>query len=345
LYIYLKQFGHAPEKFIPKELKELPPRRLQILLKSLIKGDGSETKERHDRCKNHYIGEPRRYFTTSRRLAQDILEIGLKCGYGVSLKRKNGRPLREEGICHPLYIIGFSKRNLTPRITKKPKEIYYSGKVYDVTVPNGTLMVERRGKLCWSGNSYDGGKLPDDQLGVLERFVELRPPPETNLVDAALGRPLRDGDLSGEVLDIGVVVGWEDPAIGMTVAKSGRSTDYAEAMVQDVNASVKIYYDSEYYVFEDEALTSYLGAPGDSGSIVVNRASKRAVGLLFAGSESMTVLNKMSNVVKLLNIALPAEAPAPSLWWLLQSIGAAMPVAIPAIVVGGAEADKLHLWG
>jgi hypothetical protein len=34
-------------------------------------------------------------------------------------------------------------------------------------------------------------------------------------------------------------------------------------------------------------------------------------------------------------------AAVPSLWWLLQGIGAAMPMAIPAIVVGGAEANKL----
>jgi len=35
----------------------------------------------------------------------------------------------------------------------------------------------------------------------------------------------------------------------------------------------------------------------------------------------------------------------PGLWWLLQVLGAAMPMVIPAIVIGGAEADKLRLWG
>lgn len=35
----------------------------------------------------------------------------------------------------------------------------------------------------------------------------------------------------------------------------------------------------------------------------------------------------------------------PDLWWLLQSLGASIPMVIPAIVIGGAEVDKLHLWG
>jgi hypothetical protein len=189
---------------------------------------------------------------------------------------------------------------------------------------------------------YDKGKLPDDQLGVLERFIELKPPPDTNLVDASLGRPLREEDLSDEVLDIGVITGWEEPTVGMRVAKSGRSCGYAEATVEDVNASIKVYYGmEEYYVFEDQIITSYLAAPGDSGSICINVASKRAVGLLFAGSNTLTVLNKMRHVTSLLGITFtPPTITLPG-WWppLALALGFA-PVGLVTTVIGGQELRK-----
>jgi 3'-phosphoadenosine 5'-phosphosulfate sulfotransferase (PAPS reductase)/FAD synthetase len=75
-------------------------------------------------------------------LANDILEIALKCGYGVSLHESRGS-----------YIIGLSHRKLTPRLGKEPKYIDYSGKVYCVEIPNHVILVERNGKFCWSGNS------------------------------------------------------------------------------------------------------------------------------------------------------------------------------------------------
>jgi len=157
---------------------------------------------------------------------------------------------------------------------------------------------------------YDGGADPADRIGTLERFVEIKQPPDTNLVDAAVGKPLRDTDLSDEVLDIGVVTSVEEARVGMTVAKSGRTTCYKTATITDVNATVKVWdYPWGYSIFEDQILTTYLGAPGDSGSLCVNTATKAAVGLLFAGSDTDTVLNKMTNVVKLLNINFGAPPP------------------------------------
>jgi hypothetical protein len=151
---------------------------------------------------------------------------------------------------------------------------------------------------------YDGGKLPGDQLGVLERFIELKPPPDTNLVDCSLGRPLREEDLSDEVLDIGVITGWEEPTVGMKVCKSGRTSGYTESTITDVNASIKVYYGEEYYVFEDQIITGHMMDPGDSGSLLVNTATKRAVGLGFAGSDTLSCANKISNVLSMLNVSL-----------------------------------------
>jgi hypothetical protein len=159
---------------------------------------------------------------------------------------------------------------------------------------------------------YDGGSDPDDRVATIERWAELKPPPDTNLVDAALGLPTSQEIVSDEVLDIGLVNAVEDAKVGTRVAKSGRSSNYAEATITDVNASVKVDgYDWGETVFEDQIITDYLGAPGDSGSCVVNVATKNAVGLLFAGSDSLTVLNKMTNVAKLLNVNIPSAGAVP----------------------------------
>jgi hypothetical protein len=188
---------------------------------------------------------------------------------------------------------------------------------------------------------YDGGTDPADRIGVLERFVEIKPEPEKNLVDAAVGKPLKDEDLSDEVLDIGVVTDWEEPAVGMEVAKSGRTTCYATAKITDVNATVRVYrYPWGSSIFEDQIITTALGAPGDSGSLCVNTATKKAVGLLFAGSQTITVLNKMKHVTRLLNISFkPVAAPPPTdfLPYLLLGL---IPVGMVGAVVAGREAAK-----
>jgi hypothetical protein len=196
-----------------------------------------------------------------------------------------------------------------------------STRVYDVATGvrlflsnNHVLAASNRGDIGSSilqPGPYDGGT-PADRLGTLERFVELKAPPDTNLVDAAVARPLADGDLSDEVLDIGIVTSIEAPSVGMTVAKSGRTTCYATATIQDINATVKVSgYPWGVSIFEDQIMTTYLGAPGDSGSLCVNTATKAAVGLLFAGSNTTTVLNKMTNVAKLLNITFAPPPPPP----------------------------------
>jgi len=41
LCIYLERFGHAPDKFIPREIKDLAPDKLNELLITLFKGDGT----------------------------------------------------------------------------------------------------------------------------------------------------------------------------------------------------------------------------------------------------------------------------------------------------------------
>jgi hypothetical protein len=157
----------------------------------------------------------------------------------------------------------------------------------------------------------DGGT-EDDVVGYVERWVELKPPPDANLADCALALPLSQDLVSDEVLDIGIVNGVEEAKVGMRIAKSGRSCGLGEAVITDTVATVKVDgYSFGEAIFEDTIITSFFGLPGDSGSCCINTASGAAVGLLFAGSDTLTCLNKMTNVVNLLNVDIPRVAFAP----------------------------------
>jgi hypothetical protein len=136
LCLNLMQLGKAKDKYIPKELKGLPPRKLQKLLDTLIKGDGSVRTR-----------SSMRYVTISKRLAEDVAEIALKCGYTVTFGCNGG-----------LFRVGITKGRAYTTLRKNwPKKVDYNGYVYCVTVPNSVVFVERKGKTCWCGNSWPWG--------------------------------------------------------------------------------------------------------------------------------------------------------------------------------------------
>ena len=174
------------------------------------------------------------------------------------------------------------------------------------------------GESIFQPGVYDGGT-EADTIARLERFVQLTL--GDNLMDCAVAKPLNDADLSDEILDIGVISDIEPAVVGMPVMKSGRTTGYTESTIQDVNATVKVYgypfghWDPEagyyYLIFKDQIVTNFMANPGDSGSLLVNKNTKKAVGLLFAGSSLFTSHNKITSVCNLLNIEFFAPPPSP----------------------------------
>ena len=118
----------SKNKFLPKWLKEQPTEILEIVFDTMIKGDGWVN------------GRGFGYRSISKRLLEDISEIGVKLGYGVTFYGED--------------CINFSKVQIYPTINNKPKLVNYVGKVYCVSVPNETILVRRNGKVIWSKNSY-----------------------------------------------------------------------------------------------------------------------------------------------------------------------------------------------
>lgn len=149
LWTYLKEFGHAKEKFIPAEIKQLPSEQLSILIKYMMLGDGTNIRypKLNKTVNKVYSYETNSYYTASNRLMNDFCEIAIKCGYGISIQEKK----KVTGTI--VYGIHMLKAKDFRVYSKDCKKVDYDDYVYCVTVPNSTLLVKRKGRICWCGNS------------------------------------------------------------------------------------------------------------------------------------------------------------------------------------------------
>jgi hypothetical protein len=127
-------------------------------------------------------------------------------------------------------------------------------------------------------------------------------------VDAALA-VARPGmvDESGAILDIGVPFSsTQAPVVNLPVRKSGRTTGFTTGKITSINTSVQVQYQKGcnqgkkfHVLFTNQIVTSAMSAGGDSGSLLLSNddTSPNPVGLLFAGSSSVTVHNPIQHVV------------------------------------------------
>jgi len=196
---------------------------------------------------------------------------------------------------------------------------------YAITAGTLGMVVYKGGKLCILSNNhvlancdsiqvrrakvgdailqpgvYDGGTDPADRIGVLGWWVKIDEG-KKNWVDAALSFPLDPALVTDEVLGIGKIEGVAEVSVGQMVRKSGRTTGVTENKVLDVDASIKVDYDVFTCWFDDCIVTYAMAKGGDSGSVLVDEWN-RAVGLLFAGSDTLTVHCKFKHVARLLGI-------------------------------------------
>jgi hypothetical protein len=185
----------------------------------------------------------------------------------------------------------------------------------------------------------DGGRLPADLIAELHQFVPIsfgEPPSDCrfasgvialfnagcrligsrtryriyrieatdNLVDAAIARPLNAVDVSGEILEIGRITGQGRGELGMALQKSGRTTGLTRGEITQVAVTVDVSYGSGRVArFTDQLMAGAMSQGGDSGSAVLD-GDKRLVGLLFAGSDNSTIINRIEHVFSALGLSL-----------------------------------------
>ena len=147
----------------------------------------------------------------------------------------------------------------------------------------------------------DGGKLPDDKIGELDHWVEITFTRRPNTVDCAVARPMDDRVLTPRILGNGSPQGMARAARGLIVQKTGRTTEFTMGKVRDVSATVKVNYGKKTALFENQILTSAMSQGGDSGSLIMDQRHQ-AVGLLFAGSEVVTIANPILAVCESLKV-------------------------------------------
>ncbi|HEX8142704.1 MAG TPA: hypothetical protein VF553_08920 [Pyrinomonadaceae bacterium] len=174
-----------------------------------------------------------------------------------------------------------------------------------------------RGDQAVAGEDISQPGLIDNNCQVAAIVADFTVAPKlgTN-VDAAIAQ-LRTGqmDATGFIEDIGVpsnVV--RNPAVGLGVAKSGRTTGFQTGSISSINSSVTVKYTIECgsnrgtnvsYTNQVVINSTTFSAGGDSGSLIVtNDSCHQPVALLFAGSSTATIGNPIGQVLSRVSTAL-----------------------------------------
>jgi DNA-directed RNA polymerase II subunit RPB2 len=166
-YILDRQFCHyltthsvgAVNKTLPEWCFNLSEKQSQILLESMILGDGHVSK-------NNCV----KYFTSSKKLADDVQVLALHAGWSANIKKRYDAghsvwyEARQEYITATAdsFDITIVKTKNEPQINhghtktqngQKEEWVNYSGKVYCCTVPSGVIYIRHNMKPVWCGNS------------------------------------------------------------------------------------------------------------------------------------------------------------------------------------------------
>ena len=141
-------------------------------------------------------------------------------------------------------------------------------------------------------------------IGSNTRYQVTKVQADDNRVDAAIATPLNPADIKDEVFNIGPIQGTVSGELGMAIKKSGRTTGFTTGEIQQVDVTANVQYGAgQVAVFTDQLLAGAMSQGGDSGSAVLDD-NNRLTGLLFAGSESTTIINRIENVFSSLGVSL-----------------------------------------
>lgn len=156
------ELGKQPDRFIPQWIKDSTPDVIARFVQAAVDGDGW-------RSNGHEA-----YATISRRLADDMQELYLKLGFGVSASVVAAKPYHIRGRSgtntRDQYHVHRSTRRWAmlrdSRNRPNYRRVAYEGAVYCATVPNGTLIVRRGGKVAVCGNCAVGAAVAASMIGV-----------------------------------------------------------------------------------------------------------------------------------------------------------------------------------
>lgn len=266
-------------------------------------------------------------------LETDIVEIGQVKMLGVRTTRE--RPCQPGvSIAHYKSTAGTLGAIVKDKNTKQLMVLSNNH-----VLANGSSLQEVRAKAgdpILQPGPYDGGKL-DDRIGSLYRYVPLvknvsksdcpvalamsrgatrilnivkqdyeirlyKHFKTENTVDCALAKLDSMEIAMASIMDIGDIRGISEAKPGDKVQKSGRTTGLTRGVVKSIGTTLQVEMkEDEKIWFSDQVVTDMPSQPGDSGALVL-KENRDVVGLLFAGSEKLTIFNRISNVIDRLAI-------------------------------------------
>jgi hypothetical protein len=159
--------------------------------------------------------------------------------------------------------------------------------------------------------SSDGGE-SQDVIGYLHQFIPLNYF-GLNKMDAALAKPINSTFIADKHPNAPLISGITQPRHGMKVAKIGRTTGITFGYIFFESGSANVNYARGPVVFEEQIHiwgydeqqgTVPFSEPGDSGSLVFEWETGKAVGLLFGGSPAMSLATPIATVLDTLNVTL-----------------------------------------
>jgi len=159
----------------------------------------------------------------------------------------------------------------------------------------------------------DGGTEQNNLVAKLSGFKKFILTPDfVNRVDCAIAKPTSDrlADLVSEIKGLSFPKGTIKPERGMKVVKVGRTTGKTTGEIRDVHFRFTLDFEGNTgeVGFIDQVLCTRYSEDGDSGSLVIDKATGRAVGLHFAGADGGSVFNPIDDVLKALGVKLVTKS-------------------------------------
>lgn len=196
---------------------------------------------------------------------------------------------------------------------------------------------------------YDGGTVANDQIGTLAAFQPIDfSIGGQNTIDAAIAATTRANVDNASPADDGYgtpsatifgdgngdgIIDNKSSLLGLPVLKYGRTTKLTQGEVTGINAKVSICY--EVWIifcvlsadFQDQLIVEpgVFSAGGDSGSLIASIGGLEPVGLLFAGSETQTIANRIDLVLDHFGVSVdagPSPPPTPVTDLAITSVSA-----------------------
>ena len=165
----------------------------------------------------------------------------------------------------------------------------------------------------------DGGTYPDDCIARLSEFKHIEFGPEGNKIDAAIAcvgcssspSPEEQDRVRRELLVVGrPLKPLKKPAqLYQSVRKYGRTTGHTVGVITELSADIWVRAGRQRAFFKDQIGISGVGndpfsSGGDSGSLIVDAVTRRALALLFAGGKGMTFANAIQDVLDYFNVTI-----------------------------------------